>query len=167
MRAFVLAISLPGFLIAQPGPDKRLARMEARGEDGPFARQVAGVRIKQLRDVMGLSEAQAASIADRWAQHDREFIINTRQINQLRGHFREILIGPGNEEDKSARVKPMLEQFLDLRRRQMDSRARFETDIRSGLSPIQQARLILLVDEFTRRLQEGLANRPGLLRRQQ
>jgi hypothetical protein len=167
MRATVLALSLPCLLFAQPGPGKRLARMEAQGEEGPLARQLTGVRIKQMRDVMGLSETQAAAIADRWALHDREIIQNTRQLNQLRGQFREILLGPGSEEDKSNRLKPMLDQFTDLRRKQMESRSRFETDIRAGLSPAQQARLIMMVDEFTRRLQEGLANRPGLLRRQQ
>jgi hypothetical protein len=168
MRALALALSLPCVLLAQPrGPEKRLARMEAQGENGPLARQIMGVRIKQMREVMGLPESQAAAIADRWAQHDREIIQNVRQLNQLRGQFREILLGPGAEEEKSARLKPLLEQFLDLRRKQVDLRGRFETDLRSGLSPAQQARLIMMVEEFTKRLQEGLANRPGQLRRQQ
>lgn len=167
MRAFVLAATVPCLLAAQTASAKRLARMEARGEDGPLARQVQGIRIKQMREVMGLSDAQAATIAERWAQHDHEIIQNTRQLNHLREQFREILLGPGGEEDKSTRLKPMLDQFLELRRKQMDTRARFETDIRTGLSVAQQARLIMLVEEFTRRLQEGIANRPGLLRRQQ
>lgn len=166
MRKLTLLLSLPCLLVAQPAPGKRMARMEAQGEDGPLARKVAEIRIRQMREVMGLSEAQAASVAERWAQHDREIIQNTRQLNHLREQFRGILLGPGSEDEKSLRVKPLLEQFLDLRRKQMDVRARFETDMRSGLSPAQQARLIMLVEEFTKRLQEGLANRPGLLRRQ-
>ncbi len=166
MRALVLSVCLPSLLSAQPAPGRRLTRMEVQGEDGPLARQVMGFRIRQLRDVMGLTEAQAVSIADRWATHDREVIHNTRQLNQLREQFRGILLGPGSEDDKSLKLKPLLDQFLELRRKQMDSRARFETDIRAGLSVAQQARLIMLVEEFTRRLQEGLANRPGLLRRQ-
>lgn len=166
MRKLLLLLSLPCLLAAQPAPGKRLARMEAQGEDGPLAHRVAEIRIKQMREVMGLNEAQATSIAERWAQHDREIIQNTRQLNHFREQFRGILLGPGSEEDKGARIKPMLDQFLDLRRKQMEVRARFETDIRSGLSPTQQARLIMLVEEFTKRLQEGLANRPGLLRRQ-
>ncbi len=168
MRALVPLVSLSCALLAQPaGPAKRLARMEAQGEDGPLARQLMGVRVKQLKETMGLADPQAAAIAERWAAHDREIVQSTRQLNQLRSQFREILLGPGNEDEKSARLKPLMEQFLDLRRRQMEARGRFETEIRSGLSTAQQARLIMLVEEITRRLQEGLANRPGLLRRQQ
>jgi hypothetical protein len=166
MRTLAVVLCLPCLLAAQPAGGKRMARMEVQGEDGPLARQMMGFRIRQLRDVMGLTEAQAASIADRWAIHDREVIQNTRQLNQLREQFRGILLGPGSEEDKNLKLKPLLDQFLELRRKQMDSRARFETDIRAGLSIAQQARLIMLVEEFTRRLQEGMANRPGLLRRQ-
>jgi hypothetical protein len=167
MRRLLLVLSLPCLLFAQTGPAKRMARMEAQREDGPLARKVAEIRIKQMREVMGLAEPQAVAIAERWAQHDRETIHNTRQLNNLREQFRGILLGPGSDEDKSARLKPMLDQFLDLRRRQMEARSRFETDMRAGLSPAQQARLIMLVEEFTRRIQEGLANRPGLRRQQQ
>lgn len=166
MRALFAAALLPSLLAAQPSPARRMARMEARqGEDGPLARQIHGLRTRQIREVMGLPEAQAGAIADRWTLHDREVAQGARQLNQVRGQFREVLLGPGSEEEKSARLKPLVEQFLDLRRKQMEARARFETEVRAGLSPVQQARLILLVEEMTRRLQEGLADRPGLLRR--
>lgn len=167
MRALLIAAALPCLLAAQPGPARRMARLEAQGEDGPLAREVLRFRLRQMREVMGLPEAQATAIAERWAQHDREIIQNTRQLNRLREQFREILMGPGGDDEKSGRVKPLLDQFLELRRKQMDARTRFETDIRAGLSPAQQARLIMLVEDFTRRLQEGLANRPGLMRRPQ
>ncbi len=165
MRALVVALALPVLLSAQPA--RRFGKAEAQGEDGALARQMAAVRLKQIREVMALPEAQAQAITDRWSQHDHEFVQNTRQLNHLRAQFREVLLGPGGEEEKNARIRPLLDQFMDLRRKQMESRARFETDIRAGLSPAQQARLIMLVDEFTRRLAEGLANRPGLMRRQQ
>lgn len=167
MRALLPLVSLSCILAAQPaGPAKRLARLEAQGEDGPLARQLLMVRVRQLKETMGLNDPQATAIAERWAAHDREIVQSTRQLNQVRGQFREILLGPGSEDEKSVRLKPLMDQFLDLRRRQMDSRSRFESEIRTGLSTAQQARLIMLVEEITRRIQEGLANRPGLLRRQ-
>ncbi len=167
MRVLVPLLSLSAALLAQPaGPANRLARLEAQGEDGPLARQLMSVRVKQIKETMGLPDPQASAIAERWAAHDREIVHSTRQLNQLRGQFREILLGPGSEDEKSARLKPLMDQFLDLRRRQMETRGRFESEIRTGLSTAQQARLIMLMEEITRRLQEGLANRPGLLRRQ-
>jgi hypothetical protein len=133
----------------------------ARAEDGPLARQLYSLRMNRLQDAMGLPPGQARQIADRWGAYDREFIENARRIQTLRAQFGQILVGPGGDDEKSARLKPLLEQFLDHRRRQADAKNRFEDDIRAQLSPAQQARLIMLVENLTRRIQEGLRNRPG------
>jgi hypothetical protein len=155
-------------LLAQvPGPRAeqrklfRENRAAARAEDGPLAGQLHSLRVNRLQEVMGLPQGQARQIADRWATYDREFMDNARRIQALRGQFNQILVGPGGDEDKSARLKPLIEQFLDHRRRQADAKNRFEDDIRAQLSPAQQARLIMLVENMTRRIQEVLMNRPA------
>jgi hypothetical protein len=55
---------------------------------------------------------------------------------------------------------------VELRRQQKDLKFRFEDDIRVKLSPAQQVRLIIQVEEMQRRLadalRQGFANRPGL-----
>jgi hypothetical protein len=141
-------------LVALPG------RAQA-DEDRPLAR----FRMDQLQQSVGLPEAQARAVVDRWARYDLEQFEKTRQIQQLRHRFNDILLGPGAEEEKNAKVRPLLEQFVELRRQQADLKLRFEDDIRARLSPAQQVRLIIHVEEMQRRvadaLRQGIVNRPG------
>lgn len=65
-------------------------------------------------------------------------------------------MGPGTEEEKNAKLKPLMDQFISLRSQQDAGRKQFEEDIRAGLTPAQQARLILVMDEIQQRLRESL-----------
>lgn len=130
----------------------------AQAED---ERPLARYRIEQLQQSVGLQEDQARQVADRWARYDQEQFDRTRQIQQVRRRFNEILLGPGTEEEKSARVRPLLEQFVDLRRQQAELKFRFESDIRGRLNPAQQVRLILRVEEMQRQVVEALRQGPG------
>lgn len=131
-------------------------------------RPLVRFRMEQLQQTVGLPEDQARAVVERWSRYDREQFDKTQQIRQLRRRFNDILLGPGTEEDKNAKVRPLLEQFVELRRQQADLKFRFEDDIRAKLSPAQQVRLILQVEEMQRRvveaLKEGFENRPGGLR---
>lgn len=137
--------------------------LRAQGEDE--GRLLYRFRIEHLEQNVGLSEDQARAVADRWARYDRELFETTRQIRDLRGRFNDILLGPGSEDEKNARVRPLLDQFVALRRQQMNLKMQFEDDIRAHLSPAQQVRLILQVEEMQRRmleaLRQGFGNRLG------
>jgi Spy/CpxP family protein refolding chaperone len=103
-------------------------------------------------------------VVERWSRYDQDQFEKTRQIQQIRHRFNDILLGPGAEEDKNAKVRPLLEQFVELRRQQVELKQKFEEDIRARLSPAQQVRLILHVEEMQRRVAEafkqGFGNRP-------
>ena len=135
----------------------------AQTEDG---RPLARFRMEQLQQSVGLPEDQARAVVERWARYDRDQFDKTQQIDQVRRRFNDILMGPGTEEEKNLRVRPLLEQFVELRRQKVDLKFRFEEDIRAKLSPAQQVRLILHVEEIQRRvadaLKQGIANRQGL-----
>jgi hypothetical protein len=66
------------------------------------------------------------------------------------------LMGPGSEDEKNKKLQPIVEQLTALRQQQQDARKRFEDDIRGSLTPAQQGRFILLVDEFQKSLQEAI-----------
>jgi hypothetical protein len=140
-----------------------IAALSGRAQAEPD-RPLARFRLDQLQQSVGLPEPQARAVVDRWARYDQDQFEKTRQIQQLRHRFNDILLGPGAEEDKSAKVRPLLDQFVDLRRQQADLKLKFEDDIRAKLSPAQQVRLILHVEEMQRRvvdaLRQGLGSRP-------
>lgn len=153
----LLAASLP-LLAAQPTP-----RIQGLAQVAPMILQL---RVQRLQEALGLPEDKARTVAERWARYDLDFLQKNREMGQLRNRFNEILRGPGSEEDKNAKLRPLLDQFMDLRRQQQDLKSRFEDDIRAGLSPAQSVRLILLVDELQQRLREGIReavreSRPG------
>jgi len=153
LRTFLLIASLT--LASLPGQTQAV-------EGRPLAR----FRLDQLQHSVGLPEEQAKAVVDRWSRYDQDRDDKTRQIHQIRRRFNDILLGPGTEEEKDAKVRPLLEQFVELRRQQADLKFHFEEDIRAKLTPAQQVRLILHVEEMQRRvveaLHEGLGNRPRL-----
>lgn len=157
-RALPALILASASLAAQNGP--------AQGQVQQALRQFI---MQRLQDRVGLSEGQARQVADRWERFNKDHFERQQQLGQLRQRFQDILLGPGDEEQKSAKVKPLLEQFLDLRRHQVEAKQRFEDDIRANLTPAQQARLVVTVDEITQQITERLKERPLLkeLRREQ
>jgi len=120
------------------------------------AQPLARFRMDQLQQTVGLPEPQARLVVERWSRYDRELFDKTHQIQAIRRQFSDILLGPGTEEDKSLKVRPLLDQFVDLRRQQVELKQKFEDDIRARLSPSQQVRLILKVEEMQRRMLEAL-----------
>ncbi|MFN8012225.1 MAG: hypothetical protein U0P81_12695 [Holophagaceae bacterium] len=143
------------------GQGMRERRLERLQENGPLMERLRRIRMDRVQEVLGLPEDRARAIAERWERYDRDFMDRTRRIGEVRGRFNQILIGPGSEEDKNGRIRPLLDQFMDLRRQQADLKKGFEDDIRAQLSPAQQVRLILLVDELQQRIREALRESLG------
>ncbi|HJU83715.1 MAG TPA: hypothetical protein VJ600_05870 [Holophagaceae bacterium] len=118
--------------------------------------QLHEIRTRKLQQSLGLSEEKAKSIADRWSQFDMESFARRRQINQLRQQMNTTLMGPGSEDEKNKRITPLVGQLTELRQQQQDARKRLEDDIRGHLTPAQQGRFIILVDEFQKSLQDAI-----------
>jgi hypothetical protein len=134
----------------EPRPDLRSGQL---AKAAPLLLQV---RTQRIQDSLGLPESRAQAIAERWGRFDRDMLQKGSEMGALRNRCNDILMGPGTEDDKNARLRPILDQFMDLRRQQVDLKTRFEEDIRASLSPAQQVRLLLLVDELNQRLREGI-----------
>lgn len=114
------------------------------------------IRSTKLQRALGLSADKANAIADRWAVFDEDSFDRRQQMVQLRHQMNATLMGPGTEDEKNRRLQPVVEQLAGLRQQQEASRKRFEEDIRESLTPAQQGRFILLVDEFQKSLQDAI-----------
>ena len=136
-----LALAVVPCLHAQPEDESRL---------------LLRFRMNHLEQNVGLTEEQARAVADRWARYDREIFDTTRQIRDLRARFNDILLGPGTEDEKNTRIRPLLDQFVALRRQQVNLKLQFEDDIRARLTPAEQVRLIIQVEEMQRRMLDAL-----------
>lgn len=149
--------ALPALLLLAP------ALAAQQGPRGPAGQELLRrFFLERLQDRVGLSEPQARQVADRWQRFQQEHADRQQEINHLRRRFQDILLSPEGEEQKSARIKPLLDQFRDLRRRQQEAKQRFEDDILAGLTPAQQARLVVTVEEILAQLAKAVENRPAL-----
>jgi len=124
-----------------------------------IATRLHEIRARKLRDTLGLTEEKANAIADRWSQFDEDSFARRQHMGLLRQQMNATLMGPGSEEDKNKRLQPVVDELAGLRQQQEASRKRFEEDIRGSLTPAQQSRFILLVDEFQKSLQEAIQER--------
>ncbi len=137
-------------------PHRTEAPSPSRVQDPHFMARLFQWRVSRITKVLGLPEDRARVMAEKWGRWDREHMERGQQTAELRRQFHQILMGPEAEDEKNARLKPVVDQYMTLRRAQEAGRKQFEEDIRSGLAPAQQARLILVMEEIQQRLREGL-----------
>lgn len=137
-------------------PHRSEARPPTRVGDPHFMARLFQWRVNRITKVLGLSEDRARVMAEKWGRWDHEHLERGQQTAEIRRQFHQILMGPEAEDEKNARLKPVVDQYMTLRRAQEAGRKQFEEEIRSGLTPAQQARLILVMEEIQQRLREGL-----------
>lgn len=125
-------------------------------QDPRFMARLFQWRVNRIQGVLGVPEDRARLMAEKWGRWDREHMDRGQQTAELRKQFHQILMGPESEDEKNARLKPVMDQYMGLRRAQEAGRKQFEEEIRAGLAPAQQARLILVMEEIQQRLREGL-----------
>ena len=151
----LLMLTLTTALAAQQEPPTAPPPGKAAQEGHIFA-QFYQLRVARIQQSLGVSEDRAKALAERWGRWDRDLMERGRQMIQLRSQFNQILVGAGSEDEKNARVKPLVDQFMDLRQQQEDAKHRFEVEILKTLTPAQQARMILLVEDIQARIRDTL-----------
>lgn len=150
----LLMLALASVLTAQTEPPA--AQPGRAAQEGHILAQFYQLRVSRIQQALGLSDDRARALAERWGRWDRDLMDRGRQMMLLRAQFNQVLLGPGSEDDKCARIKPMVDQFMDLRQQQEEAKHRFEGEILKSLSPAQQARMILLVEDIQGRIRETL-----------
>jgi len=137
----------------RPNPRAEARREIRRDRVMAFVHQL---RTKRIQQSLGVSEDKARSIADRWGQFDQDSHDRRQEMKRLREQVNGILVGSGSEEEKNLKLRPMVEQLATLQKQQQETKQAFEDEIRASLSPAQQGRFILLIEEFQRSLQEAI-----------
>ena len=137
-------------------PHRNFSERSATPRRDRIVARLHEIRSNKLRESLGLTEDKAKSIADRWSRFDEDSFSRRHEMGQLRQQMNATLTGPGSEEDKNKKLQPVVDQLAGLRQQQQESRKRFEEDIRGSLTPAQQGRFILLVDEFQKSVQEAI-----------
>jgi len=138
----------------RPNPRAEARRELRRDRVMAFVHQL---RMKRIQHSLGVPEEKARTIADRWTQFDEDSHDRRQGMKQLREQVNGILVGPGSEEEKNARLKPMVEQLAALQKQQQETKQAFEDALRSDRCPDPQGRFILPMAEFNRSRLEAMA----------
>ena len=157
MYRMLLALSVPAvLLVAQgaPAPERTRPDLADPAVRARIFARLHAIRTERLQTSLGVTPVLAKSIADRWGQFDQDSHGRRQSMRETRQKVQDILVGPGSEEDKNARIGPAMAQFSALQKAQRDAKEKFEADIQRLLTPAQQGRFLVLMDEFQRRLGE-------------
>jgi len=154
-----LSLGAQGRLLRPEHPRRDPSEHTATPRRDRIVARLHEIRARKLQETLGLTEEKANAIADRWSQFDEESFSRRQQMVQLRQQMNATLMGPGSEDDKNKKLQPVVDQLAEVRQQQEASRKRFEKDIRGSLTPAQQGRFILLVDEFQKSVQEAIQER--------
>ena len=129
---------------------------------GEILTRLHRMRVDRLQQSLGIPEGRAKAIADRWAQFDQDGRNYRLRMKQLQKQVSGILFSPLTEDEKNARIRPLMEQYSSLRQQHDDLRRKFEDEVRDPLTPAQQGRLLLLMEEIQHAMFEAIKNqRPG------
>ena len=155
----LLALTLSAALLsAQGGPGAERPRPEP-GDPAFRAHLIArlnDIRAERIKASLGLPAPLAKTITDRWGQFDLETHDRRQGLRAAKQKVQDILLGPGSDDEKNQRIAQPLAQFAQLQKQQRDARERFEADLQRLLTPIQQGRFLILLEDFQRRMTEAM-----------
>ena len=156
LRLLSALILFCGILSAQdrekkPSEDQRIES---------YLKYLKEVRIEQIKLRLGVSDDRANAIAAKWS----EFEAPIRRIHQesmtVWRQMLSIIQEASPEREKSRKIKPLSDQYTALRNELYAARLRLYQELPlMGDTPIQQARILFLMEEMERKERDGLKAR--------
>jgi hypothetical protein len=125
-----------------------------------YLKYLKEARTEQIKQRLGIPEGKAAAIAAKWAT--LEAPIRRRQLDakETKRQMQYILQLATSEKEKSSRIKPFYEQYMELRKELSMHRQRLYHELPAmGETPTQQAQMLFLMEELNRRERDALKGR--------
>jgi hypothetical protein len=166
-RIFASAILVCGALAAQgPGrPGRTDPQMPAANAEN-YLKSLKEARCEQIRMRLDVPEERANAIAAKWADLEAPMRRIHVEAMSLWRQIQFIVQEASPEKEKSRKVKPLYDQYMELRKELSAARQRLYHELPAmGDTPIQQARMLFLMEEMERKERNGLKAR-RLKRRQ-
>ena len=154
----LLFLFLPATLLVAQGAG---AAKGDPGEAPAHSRLIArlnAIRTERIKASLGIPDPLAKSIADQWGAYDMASHERRQAMRAARQRVQEILLEPATEEAKNLKLIPIMAQFSAIQKQQKDAKQRFEEEIQRMLTPVQQGRFIILMEDFQRSLVEAMAD---------
>jgi hypothetical protein len=132
-----------------------------------YLKSLKEARTEQIRMRLDLTEERASAIATKWA--DLEAPIRRIQLESMTlwRQMQSIIQDASPEKEKSRKTKPLYDQYMELRKELSAARQRLYHELPAmGETPIQQARMLFLMEELERKERNGLRTRMSKRKRE-
>jgi hypothetical protein len=168
LPALALAMALPCHaLIAQEhneaqAPQRPPERPLAHGQQPSqnfenYLKSIKKARAEQIKMRLNVPQERADAIADKWAELEAPIRrIHMESMDAWR-QMQFIIQDASPEKEKSTKIKPLLDQYTELHKELAEARLRLYRELPTmARSPIQQARILLVMEEMERKERDGI-----------
>jgi hypothetical protein len=167
--ALALALALPcQALFAQERPDDMRRPQRQRppaphGQQQPsqnfenYLKSIKKARAEQIKMRLNVQQERADAIADKWAELDAPIRRIHMESMDVWRQMQSTIQDASPKKEKSTKIKPLLDQYTELRKGLAEARLRLYQELPTmARSPIQQARILLVMEEMERKERDGI-----------
>jgi len=122
-----------------------------------YLKSLKQARIAQIKLRLDVSDERANTIATKWADIETPMRRMNIESMSVWRQMQFIIQEATPEKEKSRKIKPLFNQYITLRKELAQSRLRLYQELpMMGDTPIQQARILFLMEEMERKERDGL-----------
>jgi len=157
LSALIMACGI-SFARADDKPPRDAAQQSENIEN--YLKSLKEARIEQIKLRLSVQGDRAETIAARWAELEAPLRrLHTETMTVWR-QMQFVIQEASPEKEKSRKIKPLYDQYKALRKEISETRQRLYQELPAmGDSPIQQARILFLMEEMERKERDGLKTR--------
>ncbi|MDR1841319.1 MAG: hypothetical protein LBQ86_05280 [Holophagales bacterium] len=146
------------FAQAEDKPPRDIAQQNENIEN--YLKSLKEARMEQIKLRLSVLEDRAEAIAARWADLEAPLRrLHTETMTVWR-QMQFVIQEASPEKEKSRKIKPLYDHYKSLRKELSEARQRLYQELPGmGDSPIQQARILFLMEEMERKERDGLRTR--------
>jgi hypothetical protein len=125
-----------------------------------YLKSLKEARVEQIKLRLDVTEERAKAIADKWSALEDPIRRKHVECMSLWRQMQFIIQEASPEKEKSRKIKPLYDNYIVLRQELGTARQRLYQELPQMLdSPIQQARMLLLMEEMERKERDGLKSK--------
>ena len=153
--------------IAPMGRPAQTDSQAANDNTENYLKSLKEARVEQIKTRLDVGEERAAAIATKWAELEAPIRRAHPETMSLWRQMQYIIQEASPEKEKSRKIKPILDQYIELRKEIPAAMQRLYRELPTMFdTPIQQARMMLLMEEMERKERSNLKARMAKRRQQ-
>ena len=125
-----------------------------------YLKYLKEVRVEHIKLRLNVPDDRANAIAAKWTEYEAPIRRIHQESMAVWRQMQAIIQEASPEREKSRKIKPLFDQYMAFRKELSEARQRLYLELpMMGDTPIQQARIMFLMEEMERKERDGLSAR--------